>query len=81
MRTVIGSPRCGGLGMMDIFSKEKALKASWIPRLIDESKTAKIFQIHLPKCEIPLHILLKMNFRNINKIDCLQKLPFLQRCN
>ena len=79
MRTVIGSPRCGGLGITDIFSKERALKASWIPRLIDGSKTAKILQMHLQKCEIPLHILLKMNFRNINKIDCLQKLPFFYK--
>ena len=60
MKTVIGHYEDGGLGVPDIFSRERALKASWFSRLLSESNLSNIFETHINRCGISLAVLLKM---------------------
>ena len=69
-------PRYGGLGVVDIFVKEKALKAVWMTKLYDPSCIINnIFVHYLNNCGITLPILLQMNFRDITKFEMLTGLP------
>ena len=71
--TSIGTHDLGGLNVVDIFSKEKSLKASWIPKLLDnDNKCRIILDYFLQKKNFNYEILLKTNFRKKTQCDVLQ---------
>ena len=74
--TAIGTHDLGGLNVVDIFSKEKSLKASWIPKLLDnDNKCCIILDYFLQKKNFNYEILLKTNFRKKTQCDVALQLP------
>ena len=73
--------------MVDIFCKEKGIKAAWIPKLLDsKNKCNIIINNYLAKQGLNFKLLLKMNFRQDIRMSLLvdifstllKKLTFLQ---
>ena len=74
--TVIGNQLNGGLEIQDIKSKIKALKVSWIPKILNkENKLFDVLQMILRPLGIDINQLLKMNFRTKNGLDILSRIP------
>ena len=68
----------GGLNVVNMFSKEKSLKASWIPKILDtNNKCHVISDYFLQKQNINCEILFKTNFHKKTQFDVvLQLLDF-----
>lgn len=92
--TLIGDITDGGLSIIDIESKFKALKAAWIPRLLSSKGTLfEILGSFLEKANLNLHYVLQFSETNLNALDRIGKLPLFykqilssfneckQRCN
>ncbi len=74
-KTLIGSKQNGGIKMLDIFCKNKALKASWVPRLINGSINSIFINSYLNKLGINLKFLFKCNCSDIKQLKRSLKLP------
>ena len=69
--TLIGNISDGGLAIMDIDSKLKALKAAWVPRLLNSNSTiSKIFKGILLNLNKTIHSLTYYNFQRKAQISC-----------
>lgn len=92
--TLIGDIIDGGLSIIDIESKFKALKAAWIPRLLSSKGTLfEILESFMEKANLNLHYVLQFSETNLNALDRIGKLPLFykqilssfneckQRCN
>ena len=74
--TVIGPQDKGGLNLVDIFCKEQALKASWIPKLLDrKNKCRSILDYYLNKQGLTFELMLQMTFRQRNQFLPLENIP------
>ena len=74
--TVIGNQLNGGLEIPDIESKIKALKVSWIPKILNkENQLFDVLQMILRPLGIDINQLLKMNFRTKTGLDVLSRIP------
>lgn len=91
---MIGDITDGGLSIIDIESKFKALKAAWIPRLLSSKGTLfEILGSFMEKSNLNLHYVLQFSETNLNALDKIGKLPLFykqilssfneckQRCN
>ena len=74
--TTIGTHSNGGLNIVDIFSKERALKASWVPKLLERNGKNRLFLDHVLEMQnLTFELMLKMNFRKIDQFCALSKIP------
>ena len=74
--TVIGNQLNGGLEIPDTESKIKALKVSWIPKILNkENKLFDVLQMILHPLGIDINQLLKMNFRTKTGLAILSRIP------
>ena len=76
--TIINNINRGGLNMVDIDSFLEALKASWVPRIINnQGKWRANFMQISQKLNISLNYLLNMTFRKIDSIPVISHMnPF-----
>ena len=78
--TLIGNISDGGLAIMDIDSKLKALKAGWVIRLLNSNSTiSKIFKGILPNLNKTLTLPYKLQFseKSPNKLQRIGQIHFL----
>ena len=73
--TVIGPQHNGGLGVIDLELKVMSLKASWVPKMLKESKQLFVINTYLSSLGLNLNLLLKMNFRSRECFPIIKKLP------
>ena len=74
------NPKLGGLGVVDIFAKEKALKAVWMRKLNDPRCIINnMFVQYLERSGITPPILQQINFRDITKFEMLSGLPIFYK--
>ena len=77
--TLIGKPVQGGIGVVDIESKFKSLKASWVTRLVEKninSSWSKCFVSMLNATGFTLDYMLKTNLCDLKEYqEILQKMP------
>ena len=71
----MGQHSHGGLNIVDIYSKERALKASWIPRLLERDSKNRIVDHVLERQNLTFELVLKMNFRKFDQFCVLLKIP------
>ena len=76
--TIINNINRGGLNMVDIDSFLEALKASWVPRIINnQGKWRANFMQISQKLNISLNYLLNMTFKKIDSIPVISHMnPF-----
>jgi hypothetical protein len=69
----------GGIGIMDFEMKIKAIKASWIPKLlVNRNSLGSLLNACLEKHNLDIHYLLNSTVTN-TKHYSLKYLPLLQR--
>ena len=74
--TLIGNVLEGGIGIVDIETKCKSLKAAWIPRILKNKGNLRYFiESICGEYNIDLNYLLKTNVRKIIDFDIVKKLP------
>ncbi len=74
-RTLIGDKIHGGLKMLDIFSKDSALKASWIKRLYSNNVNSNFLNMYLQKFGLDISYLIKCSITDILKLQDILKIP------
>ncbi len=75
-KTLIGPKSNGGINMLDIYCKDKSLKAAWIARLSDENNVNRIFLQHmLHTSGITVDYLIKCDIRDGNFLCNCLKIP------
>ena len=67
-KTLTGQKENGGLGMTDIYSKNKALKASWIKRLHDKNVNSTFLNMYLAKHVINCEYLAKSSITDTDHL-------------
>lgn len=78
--TLIGDITDGGLSVIDIESKFKALKAAWIPRLVSSKGTLfEIFESFMEKANLNINYVLQFSETNLNALDIMGKLPLFYK--
>ena len=66
----------GGLNMIDIQSKLYALKATWIPKFLNNrNRIAKIVNMYLTSINLNMSLILRTTFRKTDSFDIIKKLP------
>ena len=74
--TLIGNILEGGIGIVDIETKFKSLKAAWIPRFLKSNGNLRYFIDNLcSENNIDLNNVLKTNVRNIVNFSIVNNLP------
>ncbi len=64
-KTVIGCLEKGGINVPDIFSKDEAIKAAWVRRILSSNNNnIRVLDKFLKKIGLDTNILLKFNVRN-----------------
>ena len=74
-KTLIGKKEVGGIDMLDIISKNKALKASWMRFMHSNNVNSKIVNMYLQKLGIDTIYLAKSSIKNPKILKELTKLP------
>ena len=74
-KTLIGSKLKGGIGMLDIYCKDKALKAGWLKRLAINGPNSDFVNMYLMKHGIDCDYLVKTTCTNISIFKDALKLP------
>ena len=78
--TLIGQITDGGIGLVDINSKFKSLKAAWVARIIENKGNLGYFINCICKeCNIDMMYLVKTNERNENNYNIIKKLPLFYK--
>lgn len=78
--TVIGKQGNSGLSLVDIELKLKAIKASWVKRLIDESNVNNnIVNSYLNVMKIDLNYLLTLSETKTENFTLISKLPIFYK--
>lgn len=72
---LIGKNTDGGIGLIDVESKIKSLKASWIPRLCQKAKWSCIIKYMLNKIGLEIKHVVLMNFTNMKMMEVLSNIP------
>lgn len=74
--TVIGDIKDGGIGLIDIGSKSKALKAAWVPRLLKTKHAINDFvNSFFKELNIDIRCISITSEISIKKFDIVQKMP------
>ena len=79
-KTMINDLENGGLKMVDVESKIKSLKSSWIPRLMNSERTASVLQTYLKNDCLSLEMLLNGNIYQKSMLDSLAITEFYKDC-
>ncbi len=74
-KTLIGNKYNGGIGMLDIYCKDKALKAGWIKRLQHKCNLSDLVNMYLGKYGLNIDYLIKSTVTNPNVFIKELKLP------
>ncbi len=74
-KTLIGSKANGGIKMLDIFCKNKSLKAGWVNRLANGSINSIFLNSHLNKLGIDCNYLFKTTVINPKYLARILKIP------
>ncbi len=74
-RTLIGDKKHGGVKMLDIYCKNKALKASWIKRIHEKCITSDFIDMFLEKFGINKEYLVKTHITSVKQLIASFKLP------
>ena len=73
---IIGNVEDGGIGLLDVKLKLKAIKASWTKRLVDQSCILnRIINGYLEKINIDINYLLTLTERKIKDFTIISSLP------
>ena len=74
--TLIAIKKNGGLQMIDLESKNKALKAAWVCRIIkNKCKNRYFIEEKLKSLNLPVNYIIKSNIRQPNTIHTLTNIP------
>ncbi len=73
--TLIGSVDNGGIAMIDIESKIKALKAGWIKHITNDHKWNGVLRNMLYNIGFTIDTILQCNFRSVKVFPCIESLP------
>ncbi len=73
--TLIGSLDAGGISMVDVESKVKAIKAGWLKHLVVESKWSGVIKTMLHDIGLNIDMILKCNFTSEKAFPCIAYLP------
>ena len=66
----------GGLNMTDIQSKLYALKATWIPKFLNNrNRIANIVNMYLTSINLNMSLILRTTFRKSDSFDIIKKIP------
>ncbi len=69
-QTIIGKKKQGGIGVVDIESKIKSLKAAWVARMVNcDSSWKHIANMYAKKLAPDIHALLSMNFSKNDHVN------------
>ena len=74
-KTLIGPKGKGGIKMLDIYCKNKSLKAGWLRRLNTENTNSLFINMYLNKINIDVEYMVKTTCTNIEHIQKLLKIP------
>ena len=74
--TIIGRIEEGGIGLVDIETKLKALKAAWVSRILNNNGLLCRYIQHLcTRNSVDINFLLKTTERNIKNFRMIEKFP------
>lgn len=73
--TLIGNIEKGGIGVIDIELKLKALKALWVNRLSETCLINEIINAYLKRVNLNLNYILSTTTRNIEDFTVINHLP------
>ncbi len=73
--TLIGSKYNGGLKMLDIYSKDRALKAGWIKRLHTKNVTSSFINMYLSRFNLDINYLIQTTNTKKSIFSSKLKLP------
>ncbi len=74
-KTLIGSKTKGGIKMLDIFCKNKSLKASWATRLANGCINSIFLNSYLNKLGLDCNFVFKTTCTNVSYLSRLLKIP------
>ncbi len=74
-KTLIGSKMEGGVDMLDIISKNKALKSGWMKRIHSKNANSGFVNLLLDKYRMNIEQLIKCNMTDVNEMKNILKLP------
>ncbi len=74
-KTLIGKKGKGGIKMIDIFCKDKALKMGWLRRLHKKNPNSDFVNMYLNKYGIDINYLIKCSETNVENLIANLKLP------
>ena len=74
-KTLINKKEYGGIGMIDIFCKDKALKAGWIKRMAGNNIIKNLVEMYLKKSNIDISYLLKSSTTNVKLLQDYLNIP------
>ena len=78
--TIIGKIEMGGIGLVDIETKLKALKAAWVTRILNSNGLLSSYVHYLCRNNsINLNFLLRTTERNIKKFSMIEKFPLFYK--
>ncbi len=77
LNVLISNQETGGINVVDVESKIKALKEAWVSRISDSSnsKMTAIFTIYLKEIGINLQQVLLMNFQHEKEFTEIKNIP------
>ena len=73
--TLIGNLDEGGIGMVDVESKVKSIKAGWLKHLVVESKWSGVLKTMLDEVGLNIDMILKCNFTSAKAFPYIAYLP------
>ncbi len=74
-KTLIGNKESGGVEMLDIFCKNKALKAAWLRKLHTKNPNSEFVNMYLKKFGFKIDYLIKCNTADVNQLIKELNLP------
>ncbi len=77
--TLIGDIDRGGIGMIDIESKIRAIRVTWVKHLLGTHTWSSVLEAFLSKLGINIELLLKCNFNSEDVFPCIKGIPTFYR--
>ena len=78
--TIIGRIEEGGIGLVDIETKLKALKAAWVSRILNNNGLLCRYIQHVyTRNSVDINFLLKKTERNIKNFRMIEKFPIFYK--
>ncbi len=74
-KTLIGTKIDGGIQMLDIYCKDKSLKARWIKRISEKNVNSNFINEYLNKYGLDIEYLVKCTITDVNLLSKSLKIP------